>query len=388
MVSPKNLNDKINVDETQIEQGTSLFEDSMRKFRKNKMAVVSCVIIVLLFMTSIFAKFITPYSYDEATLESQNFPPTWYVSFMSEEHKSKVREWFSSSEANTEEFDLFANNADVNEDEEASEEPQELDLTQLGVSESEAPVGLGFFDSSINHLSAEAAKKYFSMKKTAHLLGTDELGQDILSRLVYGIRLSLFLALTVTIVSLIVGVSYGSVAGYVGGTIDQLMMRFVDFLFGVPFIFLIILLMVLFGRHVFLIFIGLGLVYWIVLARIVRGQILSIKEKEFVMAAKSNGVSERKIIFKHLVPNVVGPVIIFATLLVPQIMLLEAFLSFIGLGVTPPDVSLGIMISDGASVLSNYSWPIIFPGIVFSVMIFCMNFIGDGLRDALDPKLK
>ena len=146
--------------------------------------------------------------------------------------------------------------------------------------------------------------------------------------------------------------------------------------------------MVLFGRHVFLIFIGLGLVYWIVLARIVRGQILSIKEKEFVMAAKSNGVSERKIIFKHLVPNVVGPVIIFATLLVPQIMLLEAFLSFIGLGVTPPDVSLGIMISDGASVLSNYSWPIIFPGIVFSVMIFCMNFIGDGLRDALDPKLK
>jgi len=146
--------------------------------------------------------------------------------------------------------------------------------------------------------------------------------------------------------------------------------------------------MVFFGRHVFLIFAGLGLVYWIVLARIVRGQILSLKEKEFVMAAISNGVSEYKIIFKHLVPNVLGPTVVFSTLLVPQIMLLEAFLSFIGLGVSPPEVSLGIMISDGATVLANYHWPIIFPGIIFSLMIFCMNFIGDGLRDALDPKLR
>lgn len=375
--SPKDLGKKVSIDESQIEEGTSLFADSMRKFRKNKMAVISCILIICLFLASIFAKFITPYSYEEGTIEAQNFPPTWYKVFMSDEHKENLNKWVNS--ASSEEVDLFANIGDSGE----------INLENLAQETSiEQPLGKGFFARSINHLQPDAAEIYLGMSNSKHILGTDELGQDILSRLIYGIRLSLFLALTVTIVSLIVGVSYGSIAGYSGGLTDQLMMRFVDFLFGVPFIFLIILLMVLFGRHVFLIFVGLGLVYWIVLARIVRGQILSIKEKEFVMAAKSNGVSEFKIIFKHLVPNVVGPVIIFATLLVPQIMLLEAFLSFIGLGVTPPDVSLGIMISDGASVLSSYSWPIIFPGIVFSLMIFCMNFIGDGLRDALDPKLK
>jgi oligopeptide transport system permease protein len=144
--------------------------------------------------------------------------------------------------------------------------------------------------------------------------------------------------------------------------------------------------MVFFGRKVILIFVGLGLIYWIVLARIVRGQILSFKQREFVLAAKSNGVSEISIIFRHLVPNVLGPVIVFSTLLVPQIMLLEAFLSFIGLGISPPEVSMGILISDGANVISNYAWPILYPGIIFSLVIFCMNFIGDGLRDALDPK--
>ena len=189
-----------------------------------------------------------------------------------------------------------------------------------------------------------------------------------------------------TLVSVIIGTSYGAIAGYSGGWVDTLMMRFVDFLFGVPFIFLVILLMVFFGRHIFLIFVGLGLVYWIVLARIVRGQILSVKEREFVLAARSNGVSQVAIIFKHLIPNVMGPVVVFSTLLVPQIMLLEAFLSFIGLGVSPPDVSLGILISDGAAVISSFTWPILYPGIIFSIMIFCMNFIGDGLRDALDPK--
>ena len=380
MDSPKNIDEKVaqTVSDEQLEEGTSLLSDSLRKFKKNKMAVISCFIITILFVASLAAKYITPYSFDEGALEEQNFPPTWYKVMISTDHKSKLLEWAANDTSTFD--DGFDSGTDAWQG--------ELDLDAGIENTIEQPLGIGFFNRSINHLDAESVKTYLEMSTWQHILGTDELGQDILSRMIFGIRLSLFLALTVTFVSLIVGVSYGSISGYFGGMVDQLMMRVVDFLFGIPFIFLIILLMVLFGREVFLIFVGLGLVYWIVLARIVRGQILSIKEKEFVMAARSNGVGQFTIIFKHLVPNVLGPVIIFATLLVPQIMLLEAFLSFIGLGVTPPDVSLGIMISDGASVISNYSWPIIFPGIIFSMMIFCMNFIGDGLRDALDPKFK
>lgn len=382
MVSgPSTLEDKLDtvVEATEYEEGTSLLEDSMRKFKKNKMAVTGVITITFLFLVSIFAKFTAPYSYDEGKLEAQNFPPTWYKSFMDEGYKKDILTWAkTNSLALEEEEDDF--------EAESFTDSGALDLSFPATTERPKPTGM--WEQSITHLGPEGLIAYFSQTGFSHVLGTDEIGQDIFSRLIYGMRLSLFLALTVTFVSVIIGVAYGAISGYLGGWVDQIMMRFVDFLFGVPFIFLIILLMVFFGRHVFLIFAGLGLVYWIVLARIVRGQILSLKEKEFVLAAISNGVSETKIIFKHLVPNVLGPTIVFSTLLVPQIMLLEAFLSFIGLGVSPPEVSLGIMISDGASVLANYSWPIIFPGLIFSIMIFCMNFIGDGLRDALDPKLR
>tara|TARA_Y100001954_G_scaffold55947_1_gene60302 strand:- start:9 stop:1154 length:1146 start_codon:yes stop_codon:yes gene_type:complete len=379
IADPKKLDEKLKrLDESDFEEGTSLLEDSARKFKKNKMAVFGCFMITFLFLLSLFAKLVTPYSYDEGKLENQNFPPTWYKSFLPQTLKRELLDYGRQQKEETKgaEDDFFS---DLGGAEGASDRP------------SLKPSSLNFLgqmaNGSISHLEKEHLITYLEMPLSEHLLGTDELGQDILSRLIYGMRLSLLLALTVTIVSVFIGIAYGSISGYYGGLVDQIMMRFVDFLFGVPFIFLVILLMVFFGRHVFLIFVGLGLIYWIVLARIVRGQILSLKEKEFVMAAISNGVSERKIIFKHLVPNVLGPTIVFSTLLVPQIMLLEAFLSFIGLGISPPDVSLGIMINDGASVLTSFSWPIIFPGFIFSLMIFCMNFIGDGLRDALDPRI-
>ena len=374
IADPKKIGEKIS--ESEFEEGTSLLEDSLRKFKKNKMAVFGCFMITFLFTISLIAKLVAPYSFDEGKLENQNFPPSWYKVFIPTETKSSLLEWAKkqTEEKKEEEDDFFSDLGGAEETGRPKLKSSMNFLAHMGVN-------------SIDHLERKHLVTYLEMSNASHLLGTDELGQDILSRLIYGMRLSLLLALTVTFVSVLIGVAYGSISGYYGGVIDQVMMRFVDFLFGVPFIFLVILLMVFFGRHVFLIFIGLGLIYWIVLARIVRGQILSIKEKEFVMAAISNGVSENKIIFKHLVPNVLGPTIVFSTLLVPQIMLLEAFLSFIGLGVSPPDVSLGIMINDGASVLTSFSWPIIFPGFIFSLMIFCMNFIGDGLRDALDPRI-
>jgi oligopeptide transport system permease protein len=376
IADPKKLGEKLEtIDEKNCEEGTSLLDDSLRKFKKNKMAVFGCLMITILFTISLIAKIITPYSFDEGKLENQNFPPTWYKVFIPGETKLELTTWAAIQKEETKEDDFFSDLG-------RAEDKGRPTLKSSSFNPL-AKMALG----SIDHLEKENLTTYLEISGTSHLLGTDELGRDILSRLIYGMRLSLLLALTVTFVSVLIGVAYGSISGYYGGMIDQVMMRFVDFLFGVPFIFLVILLMVFFGRHVFLIFIGLGLIYWIVLARIVRGQILSIKEKEFVMAAISNGVSEFKIIFKHLVPNVLGPTIVFSTLLVPQIMLLEAFLSFIGLGVSPPDVSLGIMINDGASVLTSFSWPIIFPGFIFSLMIFCMNFIGDGLRDALDPRI-
>jgi oligopeptide transport system permease protein len=383
MVSVSKIEKQVQaVNEEKFEKGTSLFEDSFRRFKKNKMAVLSCITIITFFTVSIFANIFAPYRYDEGSLEYQNMPPSFYRAFMTESYKTELLDWAKKTEA-----------AGFSEDELSEVDEDEIMATdfnaEIVIDEGIVkPEPVNFMDETLSHLEPLGVIKYFEISFFDHFFGTDEIGQDILSRIIYGLRLSLFLALTVTIVSMIIGISYGAIAGYVGGKVDQLMMRFVDFLFGVPFIFLIILLMVFFGRHVFLIFVGLGLIYWIVLARIVRGQILSLKEKEFVLAAVSNGVREPTIIFKHLVPNVIGPVIVFSTLLVPQIMLLEAFLSFIGLGVSPPDVSLGIMISDGANVLQSYSWPIIFPGLIFSIMIFCMNFIGDGLRDALDPKMR
>jgi len=376
IADPKKLGEKLEtIDEKNCEEGTSLIDDSLRKFKKNKMAVFGCFMITLLFTISLIAKIVAPYSFDEGKLENQNFPPTWYKVFIPAETKLELTSWAVKQKEETKEDDFFSDLGGAEDKGRPTLKSSLFNpLAKMAVA-------------SIDHLEKENLTTYLENAGTSHLLGTDELGRDILSRLIYGMRLSLLLALTVTFVSVLIGVAYGSISGYYGGMIDQIMMRFVDFLFGVPFIFLVILLMVFFGRHVFLIFIGLGLIYWIVLARIVRGQILSIKEKEFVMAAISNGVSEFKIIFKHLVPNVLGPTIVFSTLLVPQIMLLEAFLSFIGLGVSPPDVSLGIMINDGASVLTSFSWPIIFPGFIFSLMIFCMNFIGDGLRDALDPRI-
>jgi oligopeptide transport system permease protein len=189
-----------------------------------------------------------------------------------------------------------------------------------------------------------------------------------------------------TAVSLVIGVTWGAVAGYFGGRIDNLMMRFVDIMYSLPFMFFVILLMVVFGRHIFLIFIAIGAVEWLTMARIVRGQTLSVKGKEFIEAARAAGVRNRRIITRHVIPNVLGPVIVYCTLTVPQVILIESFLSFLGLGVQEPLTSWGVLISEGAAQMESAPWLLIFPATFLAVTLFCFNFIGDGLRDALDPK--
>ncbi|CAN5510362.1 ABC transporter permease subunit [soil metagenome] len=244
-----------------------------------------------------------------------------------------------------------------------------------------------------------------------HPMGTDEAGRDMLARVLQGGRISLMVGIISTFVSLIVGVSYGAIAGYLGGRIDNLMMRIVDMIYAIPYILIVIVLLSVFGgqntpawvrflsesfggagnqglSQIFLLFFALGLVSWLTMARVVRGQILSLKNQEFVLAAKATGVSTFGIIFRHLVPNTLGPVIVYATLTVPSVMLTEAFLSYLGLGVQAPFASWGSLASDGVKNIAIFPWQLLFPGLTMALTLFSLNFLGDGLRDALDPQTR
>ncbi|HET9526944.1 MAG TPA: ABC transporter permease [Pyrinomonadaceae bacterium] len=226
-----------------------------------------------------------------------------------------------------------------------------------------------------------------------HPFGTDNAGRDQLARVLQGGQISLFVGIISTLVSLLIGVSYGAIAGYVGGRLDNIMMRVVDVLYSLPYVIVVIVLLSMFRSQtargqLILLFIALGSVSWLTMARIVRGQVLSLKNQEFVLAARATGVSTPRIIFRHLVPNTLGPVIVYATLTIPQIMLTEAFLSFLGFGVQAPLASWGSLASDGIQNIAIFPWQLIFPGVTMALTLFSLNFLGDGLRDALDPQMR
>jgi len=291
--------DILNPLDAQEVQGRSLWDDALFRLLKNKAAMTSIVILVVLMLMVLFAPLLSPYAFDAVDWDLISAPPN------------------------------FSN---------------------------------------------------------GHIFGTDSNGRDLFVRTLYGGRMSLMVGILATAVSLIIGISYGAVAGYFGGRTDAIMMRIVDILYAMPFMFFVILLMVFFGRNIFLIFIAIGAINWLDMARIVRGQTLSLKRKEFVEAAIANGVGTSRIIFRHIVPNLLGIVVVYVTLTIPQVILVESFLSFLGLGVQEPNTSWGALVNLGAQNLESAPWMLLFPGAFLATTLFCFNFIGDGLRDALDPK--
>ena len=253
------------------------------------------------------------------------------------------------------------------------------------------PLVPGIPDPNVTHPDLQSMPAFSSAtsmdgKEVYYLLGSDHLGRDIFSRILYGGRVSLAVGFLATLVSLTIGVVYGAVSGYLGGRIDAVMMRIVDILYALPFMIIVIVLTTYFGNQLWLLFICIGAVEWLTMSRIVRGQVRSLKGQEFIDAARSLGLSQTRIIFRHLIPNTLGPVIIYTTLTVPAVMRLEAILSFLGLGVQPPDASWGSLIKEGADLMASDPGLLIYPAIVFAMTLFSLNFLGDGLRDALDPK--
>jgi len=291
------MNTQTIVDISQAEQGTSLWHDAWLRLRRNKLAVLGLVVLVLFVAIALLTPWIAPYSYQAQDLELGASPPS-----------------------------------------------------------------------------------------AAHWLGTDIFGRDLLTQIMYGGRISLAVGFVATSVALLIGVTWGAIAGYVGGRTDAVMMRMVDILYALPFMIFIVLLSVVFGRNMLLLFLAIGAVEWLTMARIMRGQVQSLRQQEFVEAAISLGLSPGTLIRRHVVPNALGPIIVYTTLTIPNVMLLEAFLSFLGLGIQPPQTSWGLLISYGAETMEEYPWLLIFPGLALALTLFSLNFLGDGLRDALDVR--
>jgi oligopeptide transport system permease protein len=342
----------------QLEQGTSLWKDAWYRLKKNHIAIFGLYAFCVIAFLCLVGPFFTGYTYEQTEISLKASAPMEPIFVRTETFKTGVPKRSFVAHSNLEDEFLDKTNSDRKEI---------VGKIARGDTYREGNVTYG-------------------PSNRRHLFGTDPLGRDLLTRVLIGGRISLAVGFAATIVSVLIGVLWGATAGFLGGKTDTVMMRFADILYALPFTVIVILLMVMFGRNIILLFVAIGAVEWLTMARIVRGQIISLKNQEFIEAAISLGLSGRRILFRHLIPNVLGPIIIYATLTFPNVMLLEAVLSFLGLGVQPPLSSWGVLIDEGSRTMETSIWLLVCPAFFFSLTLFSLNFLGDGLRDALDPK--
>jgi oligopeptide transport system permease protein len=341
-----------------LEPGTSLWKDAWYRLRKNHVALFGLDAFCSIAILCLIGPYFTGRTYEQTEISLKASAPMEPIFFRSEALKTgEPKKSFVALSNLEDEF---------------------LDKTKSDRTEIVAKIARG--DTYLE------GKITYGPSPRRYLFGTDPLGRDLLTRVLIGGRISLAVGFAATIVSVCIGVLWGATAGFVGGKTDTVMMRFADILYALPFTVIVILLMVMFGRNIILLFVAIGAVEWLTMARIVRGQIISLKNQEFIEAAISLGLPGHRILFRHLIPNVLGPIIIYATLTFPQVMLLEAILSFLGLGVQPPLSSWGVLIDEGSRTMETSIWLLICPAFFFSLTLFSLNFLGDGLRDALDPK--
>jgi oligopeptide transport system permease protein len=358
----------------------SYWQDVRRRLFQNKLAVVSIFVILLILLASMVGPLLTGKTYDAQQLVLRNMPPQIVIQTASDGTNFFIHPDLKVFLADTGGFvteELPPVSANLKDKEFVFEHQQKAYYLNF------AGNGVVFLDENRSPL---AEKKTVWNKN--YLLGTDSIGRDMLTRLLYGGRVSLLVAFIVTFSTLTIGMLYGGIAGYYGGNIDILMMRVVEILMSIPSTIYIILLMVYFGQGIYNILIAMALTSWLGMAQLVRGQVLSLKEQEFVLAAKCAGVPPIKNIVTHLLPNSIGPVIVSATLSIPGAIATEAFMSFIGLGVKPPMPSWGILSNEGIGAIRSSPYQILLPSIAISLTMFAFNFLGDGLRDALDPRLR
>ncbi|MGB4254129.1 MAG: ABC transporter permease [Rectinema sp.] len=395
----------------QVMKPVSLWADAWKRLRKNRMALISLVIVCIYLVISIFAPLLTSagilIDYRKQVITNASLPPSFKPA--GELVINKIEKRIADLEQRVEEqkqqqsaFDSFFDFGSVYAQDENGEAGDDFASSQEEFSFTYE--GEGFFGNTTDPVVRELISQKETLEhvkaeldtnpdyKIVYILGTDNLGRDMFARIIYGGRISIAIGVVGTLTAALVGILVGAISGYVGGWLDNFLMRFVDIMYGLPYMLIVIIIMAMIGEKArgsfVVLFVAIALVSWLTIARVVRGQIISLKNSEFVEAARSMGASTQRIIFRHLLPNTLGVIIVFSTLMMPSFIMNESFLSFLGLGVSAPDASWGTLVSEGVRAMESYAWQLLGPGITMTIFLFCMNFLGDGLRDALDPQSK